>query len=220
MDTSRFALQPDETPWIAVSIERTTPCNTHAGIVYRDAGQKLRHLHFAWHERLLDVDCRSDLPCARPNVDPADELFLAGFCGKIARSAANSAIPYNLKHDPEVNFDPQTGTVRFGPESTGLGCATFVIAAFRSSGNALIDMSAWPAANSEDVAVREVLIDSLRAGDSGKRAQADRIESEINSPRVRPEHVAGACLEDAYPVKHKQCDENGQWVDSQLPPAA
>jgi len=176
----------------------------------------VRRLHFGWNHKLLHDTCRDDAPCAIPILDPielADEFFIAGLCGKIARSAVNKTIPYNLKLDRDVTFDQATGDVQFGKEYTGLSCATFVVAVFRSSGNPLVDTANWPMPTKEDIAVQREFVALLEQSEKAEdQAQAILIRDEIGTPRARPEHVAGACLEDMLPVSHAVCDENGKAI--------
>ncbi len=220
MDQTRFTLTGSRTNKVAVSLERIASCNLHAGIVYRYR-RRLRRVHFAWHKRLESSDYKGELACAMPELDPADESWLAKFFQRIARNKANKdTIPYNLKHDATVEFNEDTGEVSLGVDSTGLGCATFVIAAFRSGGHPLIDPTAWPPATAQDRARRQVFIDALRqSSDLDKQAQGHRIAPEIDSPCMAPQHVAGACLESAddRPVAHPTCKVNGDYILSVLP---
>ncbi len=219
MDANRFSLLPTGTNWVAVCIEATGTCTQHVGIVYRDAALQLHKLHFAWHRRLMDESCPRLLACSMPNFDPADELFVAAYCAKIARTAPNRAIPYNLKIDERVSFDPATGDVVFGNGFTGLSCSTFVAAVFRSAGNNLVSVTGWPPADAEDIEVQTFYVEMLeKSRNPEHQAHGHRIRSEIGTPRIRPYHVAGACLENKenYPVPHSICDSNGRWILSQM----
>lgn len=215
MDISRFTLTGSTTPFVAVSLERSAPCNLHAGIIYRYRG-RLRRVHFAWHRRLVSEEYISEVPCAMPELDIADELWLAKYFQKIATNPSNDrTIPYNLKHDEAISFDPKTGEVDFGVDSTGLGCATFVVAAFRSGGTRLIDPTGWPPATFWDRIRRSQFVNALLgSSDPDKQSQGRRITHEISSPCIAPQHVAGACLEneDDRPAKHPACDANGTAV--------
>lgn len=215
MDQSRFTPDGTATRFVSVSVERTGPCGFHAGLVYRDSKDRLWRLHFAWHHT-LSIEPYDDNPvcCVMPHFDePSDEIWLAKFFDLIAKNPANRrTIPYNLKHDEDVEFDDDTGEIAFGPDSTGLGCATFVLAAFRSGGSRLIDATGWPRASAEDQSRRlryvNILLDSKSPD---RQSQGRRINNEIDSPCISPQHVAGACLEDEIdrPVRFAACEANG-----------
>jgi hypothetical protein len=146
----------------------------------------------------------------------ADEQYLAAFCGKIARNASNRSIPYNLKIDNDVRFNAK-GELEVGKSFTGLSCATFVVAIFRSAGNPLLDTSAWPAASTEDAARQKAFVDYLRnSGDPDMVQQAALIKTEIGGSRAAPEEVAGACLEDSYPVAHPECEAAGKYIVGEI----
>jgi hypothetical protein len=213
MDISRFTQSSDDVPIVAVFLERTSAGNLHTGIIYRDGNRVAHRLHFGWHKNLIYSEkCRKDIGCAIPQLDALElshEQFIAGFCKRIRDSTANKKIPYNLKLDPDVKFDPITGDIQVGPEFTGLSCATFVVAVFRSSGNPIVDHSSWPPANAEDIAAQTGYVHSLESDPQTAR-QAAVVKSEIGGPRMRPEHVAGACLEDLPPpAKYQECDAAG-----------
>jgi hypothetical protein len=209
MDLNRFLDDGKDTLWVSVSLERTGPCNLHAGIVYRQSDDKLRRVHFGWHRQLYDVEYQK-VACAVPHLDVADAMWMSAFCGRIARHASANEIPYNLKYDEDVAFDPETGEIIFGVNSSGLGCATFVLAVFRSAGNGLVDVTDWPEANADDKAVQREFVNALlKSSDADKRTQGERISGEVGTKRIRPDHVAGACLEDTLPVKYPECEANG-----------
>jgi hypothetical protein len=216
MDTSRFKRSTADVPCIAVFLHRVNSINLHTGIVYKDAKGTFRRLHLGWQRQLLaDQKCRPNIDCAVPvfdSVDLVDEQFIAAFCGRIARSLPNRRIPYNLKIDNEVRFN-LAGDIEVGRSFTGLSCATFVVAIFRSTGNPLIDTNGWPAASAQDEAIQRNFVNALEGSDNPDwKAQADAIRPEIGGPRIAPEEVAGACLEDSYPVAHPKCEAAGRFI--------
>jgi hypothetical protein len=80
---------------------------------------------------------------------------------------------------------------------------------FRSAGFPLIDPSEWPEASDEDKMVQRELVAKLASSEDAEMCrQAKRIENEIGKPRIRPDHVAGACLEDQLPARYEQCEAN------------
>lgn len=219
MDLKRYAVDGQATPWVSVSIERGD-CGLHAGIVYRDANLKLHRLHFGWHRQLHAV-AYDAVACSIPPLDEADAMWMSKLCGRIASHPSVQGIPYNLKYDQDVAFDTGTGEIMFGVNSTGLGCATFVLAVFRSGGNPLVDVVGWPDASADDKAIQQKFVDMLlRSKDPDKVAQGKKIQGEVGTKRIRPDHVAGACLEDQLPVRHAQCHANAQRVVAEIDKAA
>lgn len=220
----RFSLNGVDTDWVAISLERTSACNLHVGILYRDANRRLFKLHFGWHRFLANTPSPVDA-CVIPDIDEgqadkADGEWIAGFCERIAGSSRNQSIPYNLKYDESIEFDDVTGDIFLGPTSTGLSCATFVLAVLRSSGNALIDVASyWPPATGEERTMQlrfvNMMLDDKRPDTQN---QGRLINSEIGTPRVRPDHVAGAGLEphSDWPVRHEQCQRNAALVVASL----
>lgn len=168
MDLNRFVLDGQNTPWVSVSVERVDQCGLHAGIVYRDADDNLHRLHFGWHRILFsapygkeDVPYAARVACALPLLEKEDAMWVSAFCGKIARHAPEKKIPYNLKYDEDVAFDKDTGDIILGVNSTGLGCATFVLAVFRCSANPLVDVTDWPDSTADDKSTQQRFVDAL-----------------------------------------------------------
>lgn len=219
----RFSYDGTDTDWVAISIEKTTPCNRHSGILYRDSGGHLFKLHFGWHWYLAN-ETYSPVACSIPDLDadspdkPEGE-WIAGFCERVGASSRNKRIPYNLKYDESIDFDAATGDILLGAASTGLSCATFVLAILRSAGHKLIDATGWPRAVGDDksgqIQFVNMLLDS-RNPDAQKQGRI--VNSEIGTPRIRPDHVSGACLEthSTWPIRHAVCDRNAATVVSQL----
>lgn len=221
MDATRLIFDGKLTPWVSVSLQRTGQCNSHAGIFYRNRQRLIAHLHFAWHKSLKNDMAWGNVIGCVPPLDEADAKWLSGFCRRIAKTAPRRNIPYNLKHDSSVCFNRQTGSISFGPDSTGLGCATFVLAVFRSARLPLIDFdSGWPPPTDADRKARRVILAELaRDQHADTRNQAPKIADEINLPRIRPDHVAGACLEISMTgagVMYAACEANGSEVTRRM----
>jgi hypothetical protein len=223
MDPTRFKLSGACTGEVAVGI-RLYPfphCNLHVGIIYRDPAKQPWVVHLAWHER-LGHEPVGQFAAANPKLDPAEEFFLAAYFQRLALSPRNRTIPYNLKHEPDVAFD-RNGNYAPPPDATGLSCATFVVAAFRSAGKDLVDTATWlvrgEPERGADEAAQEKFLTRLAAKPE-TRGQAERIRGEAGGPRVRPQDVAGACLEDTLPATFSQCSQNGDYIHGELTRAA
>lgn len=203
--------------FIAVAVCKTDSINTHAGIVYRHDGDKLRLLHFAWHHKLIEEDFIKwqDLyVCVDPNLLRADKVALCGLCKRIYTSEKNrNSIPYTLALDGRVQIHPVTKDFILPSEGVGVNCATFVVHVFDSAKNPLLVTEGWPLAKDRpgDKERQQTLVDFLSNSlNESEREQAKLIASDVgNCFRIRPEEVAGACLEDKLPANYASCEPNG-----------
>lgn len=194
--------------------------STHAGLLYRD-GEDWSVLHYAMHHRLRDDPLTGylqptddeDLGFVIPDLADGVKTFLAGFCRRIATSRRNRTIPYAFQDDPEAVFALQTGDITTLADRTGLTCSTFVLTVLRSVGIRVIDRTGWPFTEAAASVQRRIASVLRRAG---WLEQADLIEAEADQkvPRVGPQHVAGALLEDSadWPVGHVVCFPNAEAV--------
>ncbi|MEX2174142.1 MAG: hypothetical protein WD872_07255 [Pirellulaceae bacterium] len=220
MDLDRLTTNPVDTQWVSVSVERNQQCNLHAGIVHRTGENEVKKLHFGWHRSLYNYFVTGPVVCAIPDVaKPAHRLWLAVFCGLVADNIPKRNIPYSLKHDEDVAFDERTGEVKFGNEDSGLNCATFVVAVFRCAGHPLINSKGWPKASIDDIAIQKQSVRSmLDSSDPDIQQQGRKNSRDIGTPRIRPDHVAGACLEKeaAGPARFAACEANSAHVVTAL----
>lgn len=226
-DFSRLTLSGSDVPWVAVALQRSTPCLTHSGIVYRERpGTPLQILHLGGHLALSGHAVTDGFIYAVPELLDEDQEFLAGFCRRILRANGSRSIPYSFDYDPDITFDRVRGTLVTSDAGQGLSCATFVAAVFRSAGVPLILLSSWPSqADADDSTARRAVLEWWRR--SGKPhliARAAEIEPSIRARRVRPEHVAGACLQPLRfrPAAYHRCHRDGievlaRW-DAACPP--
>ena len=186
---------------------------THVGVVYRD-GSGLRLVHFAFMHCLREDDFaprRKKYLCVQPDFLLPTLRAIAGWFRRIYALESNrNTIPYNLAPDTGADFDLDTAAFIVGPGGGGFSCATFVVRAFRTIGNPILDTTGWPVGRPGDHARQQQLIQMLR--EAGFPDWANRVESgELGCPRIAPEEVAGACLEDMLPSPPTctECEPNG-----------
>jgi hypothetical protein len=219
MDINRFNLSGKSVGnlGVAICLNPFPHCNTHVGIIYRDARERLWVVHLAWHKTLRNNILEDDFSVATPNLDPLEEPYLAEYCAKVGRSSRNHRnIPFNLRYDPDTQFD-EDGHLRLSPSGTGLNCATFVVTVFRSAGRPLVQPDTWLIREGQerriDEAVHQRYVASLSQDpDPDRQKQAKIIQPEIGCFRIRPHEVAGACLESILPATFSQCGPNGEYV--------
>jgi hypothetical protein len=208
MDLSRIKIDDLEVEFIAVAICRSGD-GYHVGVLHRRSGQPPRLLHLASHNRLLDDLFSADHICIVPAIDRDDALNIAGLCRRVATARLRKQVPYALRYDPRIRFDPDTGDLLMPDDATGMTCSTFVVHLFRSAQNPIITTQGWPAPGPEDKARQRQLVRLMEGSNSpDDKAQAKRIKREIGSLRISPEHVAGACLESELPATHVACNAN------------
>jgi hypothetical protein len=210
MDPFRFrsASTEDDTTIIGVSIERMThePYNTHTGVVYRDDGGRLLHLHLAWHLNLRNSRLQNGCLFVIPDI-PEDRLpFLRVLCMRIATNPQR--LTYALRYPRSARFVVATGEL-IG-DQRGLNCATFVLTFLSSYGVDIVDVENWPL-RLADAQWQQYLVDRVR---DDYPDHADRIQEEVGSQRVRPEEVAAACLYgfDLYPLDFERVHTATCWL--------
>lgn len=218
-DFSRLTFDRDAVPWVAVVIMRTSPCITHAGLAYRvDKGGPLKMVHLGGHRSFRDDNAQGECVYTVPGFKEENEEWIAGFCRLIASANGKRSIPYAFSWNPAITFDRATGRIGTIDSGGGLSCATFVDAVFRSARKPLTDPASWPdEADAAGIRTRGAILGEwVASGRPDLIARAAEIGPTIRTRRVRPEQVAGACLQCRRPAKYQRCHEDGETIISQL----
>jgi hypothetical protein len=173
-----------------------------------------------WHLDSLEQESRK-LYCAaayglRLHHLPTDGIIrigskaIAGLFRRISTlHSSRNEIPYNILPESGAGFDKDTLDFIAGPHGEGFSCATFVVHAFRSIEHPILNTDGWPCGRPGDRERQQELIQMLRK--EGYTDWADQVErNELGCPRIAPEEVAGACLEDGLPAAFQQCEPNGR----------
>jgi hypothetical protein len=200
---------------IAIAIGRihSPPHNTHTGVVYRDR-DGLRMIHLGWHHQLHDSEWKYGQNYAHvvPNIPEERANAVAALCRLVRRK--HPGIPYAFRLVEDVRFNTITGDIILSKGALGLNCSSFVLIVFLQAGVRLIRLDTWEE-RPEDREWQRHLLDLL----SRTNAPAEHVEAvreEIGSARIRPEEVAGACLEEDLPAAFEQCRDNGQAIVNTL----
>lgn len=186
---------------LAVAIYRPNPSATppqyHVGIVYRDPDDNHPYfLHLAWHNRLRRDDYE-EAPKAGQHLwisPPFDEIDLSNMvsvCRNVWMANRDGKIPYGFSDYSEF-FDPQTLRKVERPDTVGLTCATFVLAAFKQSLIDLIKPETW-AVRPDDQDWREQILHALLESNVDQD-HVDLVATQIANLRYRPTDVAAASL--------------------------
>lgn len=220
MDASRFNVDGSVTQWLSVGVQLTGECTAHAALLYReDDDLPLCVVHMCWHRHFRGEPYTGEFGCASLKIRQSEELWLSGFCGRILKTHRRGEIPFSIRHEPDVAFDKETGRISFPNSVAGLNCSNFVAAFFRSSGTPLIDVAKgdWPTERPDDIVAQTSHVQMLLDSDDPEfQARGKQIQGDIGCSRIRPEEIAGACLEDEYPVAFAFCEANGQFIRNQL----
>jgi hypothetical protein len=209
MATNRNRLKaianPKECPIVGVALTITANRNSHAGIVFRDTQDRVRLLHLAFHHDLKhEAFNRVEYLCADPEFDAVDAEIVAAHCRLIASLAPN--INFAIHHNPAARLKAKGQTVNVEHEDKGLNCSTFVLAVFAEAGPPLVDFATWRTRDT-DARWHRFLVALLKK--HAPEAHWKKVEQDIGCARVRPEEVAGACLENPLPATFEQCEANG-----------
>lgn len=214
MNAARFMTNDDGLFSIAVAIGFAQSGNTHSGILHRGKDGRLSVLHLRFHCKLEnEIHDPSVYSIAVPNLTRDRQKFYQALCRKIVN--AHPLIRFALRYG-DNSFDTATGQIVLAKDGLGLNCATFVLAIFRSYGFDLVDFSTWQYRAQDAVWHRELVTMVRAQTDCDGPNHATLIASEIGCARVRPEEVAGACLEDALPADFDKCRDNGIWIVARL----
>jgi hypothetical protein len=165
-----------------------SPSGEHVGVLWRDEGGALRHLHLA-SDRDLRCDApRADADAAVSPLEPERLAQVAQMCRRVWRRHENHKLRYGFRYD-RSRFE-RSGELRLGPDEVGLTCATLVLAVYRSVGLELLRRDEWPE-RLEDTARWVTLVAMLEAH-GVDAAHIRALRGQTDAPRYRPDEVAAA----------------------------
>lgn len=181
----------ERAPFVVLAIKRAYPGQFHVGIVHRSDAETPRLLHLAWHEDLRNGPPSAEYCWTRLPFERAICRSLAGICRKVARwYTEGEPLPYGFD-DHGTAFDPNTGVVQLGSDSSGLTCSTFVLAVFRSQRYDLLRLDSWPNREEDEAWADQVACALEEDGATDEHVQ--RVRRCIGKAvRVRPEELVGA----------------------------
>ncbi len=202
----------DLIPNIAVAIA-DLDWGTHTGIYFRtELG--IEFIHLADHHQLKLETPNEDYMWAIPDMLHEDSFQLARLCTLIATH--RDEISYGFLFSKHSIFNRSSGVLFLGQGTSGLTCATFVLAAFGTLEFLLLDIDTWQYRPEDHQRLRNYISHArVRLNQPGL---ADQLEKELEDPkcwRYRPEEVAGACsstrisvvFEDAKQLAHQALSE-------------
>ena len=217
MGIERLKFAWNSVEFSAVAIGRVTehPHNTHAGIIYKESDGKLYMLHLAWNHDLRRNAYNDRYACVTPKLRPERARSIAAFCRLLwNRQRENQTIPFALRLCKEVKFDSVSGKLLLSKGAYGLNCSNFTIIVYLQFGVELIALDTWQ--SREEDSLRQADLVKMLEADNAPKDHVEAVRSEIGCARVRPEEVAGASLEEAWPVTFEVCERNGREITAKL----
>lgn len=192
---------PDDEVTTCLAIGITTAAE-HVALIYEGNGD-LRRLHLAFHRNVRDeVHSTGRYYWVKPRSLEDDVLRgVSMLCHKIARSMPD--VPFGIDFGTSKFVETSSGTFELQSTSgTGLTCATFIQAVFRSYGMELI---LTHPGRIEDEEWRRSIVSHLRTW--GYADQADDVENMVGEWwRVTPADVASSGLFAEIPVAFTDLD--------------
>ena len=211
MGIERLNFSEQETIGVAIAIGRINapPHNTHTGVIYRDR-DGLRMIHLGWHHQLHDWQWKYNENYAYviPSIPQERANAVAALCRLVRRK--HPRIPYAFRLVEDLRFNMTTGDIILSKGAYGLNCATFVVIIFLEVGIRLIELKIWEA-RTEDAEWQQQLLGLLIATNAPTE-HIEAVRTETGCARIRPEEVAGACLEEKLPASFTQSRDNGRAI--------
>ena len=144
-----------DAPIVGVAITITSHRNTHCGILYRDADDRVLLLHLRFHLNLASEALNNSYMCADPELEVEDAEAVAGHCRLIAKD--QPPIWFAIHHNRLASFGLVRGKIALLKEGKGLNCSTFVMAVFQRAGPGLVDFTNWPKRDSDKAWQRQLV---------------------------------------------------------------
>lgn len=190
----------------------------HCGIIYKSNGN-FNAIHLAWHFCLVhdtDHDKFINYIWLKPSIHKTRQNILAAMCRQILKREQKQDIPYGLiYHGGKFIKD---GLMLLKPTESGLTCATFVLAIFKSCGIELIDVSLWES-RQEDSTWHKSVIESLyqtKEKFNISDAHIENVKREIGCARFRPEEVTASSALFPTPAPSHEIRLSGEIVKTYL----
>lgn len=211
MAAGQLRLPGDDVPQAAVAV-RWYGTHTHAGILHRQSDGQLYLLHLGG-----DVDLENELFTGGfawivPHLLPEELNDVRAVCRSICRHRPE--IFYCWVLDVEAQLDPEASRLVSEVAPYGLTCSSFVLAVFHTAHVRLINLDGWLDRTDDAVWYARLAQYHRRNGMPENRVQI--LERNTRVLRVRPEEVAGACMERNLPAFYRTCEPNGRAVLDRL----
>lgn len=187
-----------------VAVTRIDATQNHVGVFHRRERGPAELLHLAWHADLRNDPLRVLSVVTYPDIPRSRARSVAAMCRLVWARHGESGLPYGLRYR-WGRFDAATADLLLDNDSSGLTCATFVLAIYASCGLRLLDCGRWPVRD-EDRAWHTKIIAMLEQHHV-EQEHLDAIRVESGCARFRPEEVGAACLADELPASFERVQQ-------------
>lgn len=194
-------------PYIAVGITSPSADQMHAALLYKDADEGVRALHFCWHHIGRDEEAPHGYHWVEPRMRASQARSIAAHCRRVAEARTLHQVPFAFRFNDDVRFDTETAQL-LGPAGQGLTCATFVLAMFATAGAKLVAASDWPARPCDAFWFERII--GLLTHNHPDHARA--LSEQTDAVRFRPEEVVAAAAQPTRPVAFEVALRNGRDV--------
>jgi hypothetical protein len=189
----KFTNYPSEA---CIFIGKSSEDQMHCGIVYEDfENSNFNTLHLAWHNDLRNeheyLDWLSKYSCVHPKIHELRLGLIPAMCTRIVERQKSHKIPYGLLYEGGL-FSMDEGIINLGDKASGLTCATFVMAVFKSIQVDLIDIENWGSRLSDKKWHQKVILslENTKEKYNISDKHIDNVRNEVGCARFRPEEVA------------------------------
>ncbi|MBK8806609.1 MAG: hypothetical protein IPO21_08175 [Bacteroidales bacterium] len=203
----------DSSEIISILVGQSGEDQLHCGIVYRFNG-KFNAIHLAWHFYLAHeegyVKNLTGYLFLKSSIHEIRQNSIAAMCRRILKRQDEQKIPYGLLYTGG-NFTRE-GVLNLDTQESGLTCATFVMAVFKSCGIQLIDIENWEYRETDSVWHKSI-VESLK--DTKDRfgiseLHIENVSNEQGCSRFRPEEVATSSVFKEIPADSKDIIRFGE----------
>jgi hypothetical protein len=197
---------------IGILVGQTGTDQLHCGIVYR-FDNKFNAIHLAWHYLLKheeDVTKFNKFLWIKSSVHQSRQNSISAMCRRILKRQDEHKIPYGLLYSGG-SFSPEGVISLEETKESGLTCATFVLAVFKSCEIRLIDIDNWITRDSDSkwhLSIIETLKETKEKYNISD-IHIENVTNEIGCARFRPEEVAISSAFQNHPEDSNKIIEQG-----------
>lgn len=203
----------DDVQELGALIMRGLPPENHVGLLYKLGNEPARSLHLEWHHRLKDEPPKADWFWVQCGLDPVSRRVIAPAVAQVATDN-QLPIPYSTIYEG-IYFEGATLRYARNKAGEGLTCATLILAVFDALGFPVLDLKSWKQRD-DDRNHLNTLVNFLRAHSSATEEHVAAMEARPSGIRYRPQEVAGAVSEEAFPVTFERASALGAEVLAEM----
>ncbi len=215
LDESIFNISDflDSSEIISILVGQSGENQLHCGIVYRYNG-KFNAIHLAWHFYLAhennNIENIRDYLWIKSSIHEFRQNSIAAMCRRILKRQDEQSIPYGLLYSG--GSFTREGVLSLESKESGLTCATFVMAVFKSCGIQLIDIENWKFRETDSEWHTSIIASLKETKDKFgiSELHIGNVSKEKGCSRFRPEEVAISSVFKEIPTDSSHIIKLGQ----------